>query len=126
MHATDTKEQRAWGDIDDEVVRSALHELDRRLKQTFGPRYVKLILFGSRARRDHKPDSDADVAVVMRDRVEKWWPLTQEVLAETYEILLDTGLYIEPWLFEENVLEQPELASNPLLIRAILRDGMSP
>ena len=85
--------ERAWGDIDEEVLRSSLRELDRRLKAKFGERYLKLILFGSRARGDHQPDSDADVAIVMRDPIEDWWPLTQSVGEETYEILLDTGLY---------------------------------
>ncbi len=50
--------ERAWGDIDEEVLRSSLRELDRRLKAKFGERYSKLILFGSRARGDHQPDSD--------------------------------------------------------------------
>ena len=117
---------RIWGDIDDELVRSSLRELDRRLRAKFGERYSRLILFGSRARGDHKPDSDADVAVVMRDAIEKWWPLTQSVGEETYDILLDTGLYIEPHVIESAEISAPERASNPELIREILRDGYTP
>ena len=49
--------ERAWEDIDEEMLRSSLRELDRRLKAKFGERYLKLILFGSRARGDHQPDS---------------------------------------------------------------------
>src|SRR6266478_9545926 len=51
--------------IDDPVVRVALRELDRKLRERFGREYLRLILFGSRARGDSKPDSDADVAVVL-------------------------------------------------------------
>lgn len=117
---------RVWGEIDDEVVRSALRELDRRLRAKLGDRYTKLILFGSRARGDHKPDSDADVAIVMREPIDNWWPLTQSVGEETYEILLDTGLYIEPHVIESAEISAPDRASNPQLIREILRDGYTP
>lgn len=118
--------KQAWGEIDADVLRSALHDLDRRLKEKFGERYLKLILFGSRARGDHEPDSDADVAIVMRDMVTEEWPLTKSVLAETYEILLDTGLYIEPHVFEAAALAAPESARNPPLVREILKDGYTP
>src|SRR6266446_1409190 len=47
--------------IEDPVVRVALRELDRKLRERFGREYLRLILFGSRARGDSKPDSDADV-----------------------------------------------------------------
>ncbi len=46
--------------IEDPVVRVALQELDRKLRERFGREYLRLILFGSRARGDSKPDSDAD------------------------------------------------------------------
>lgn len=118
--------RRAWGDIDDEVVRSALRQLDRRLRAKLGDRYSKLILFGSRARGDHRPDSDADVAIVLRDRNDKTWPMTQSVLAETYDILLDTGLYIDPWLIDDAALQGAETADHSLLAREILRDGYTP
>ena len=112
--------RREWGDIDDELVQSALRELDGRLRAKFGERYVKLILFGSRARGDHKPDSDADVAVVMRDKVEEEWKLTRSVGEETYDILLKTGLYIEPWLFDDVALADPKMAGDPQLLSRIL------
>jgi predicted nucleotidyltransferase len=45
--------------IGDFVVRSALRELDRKLRERLGRKYVKLMLFGSRARGDNNPESDA-------------------------------------------------------------------
>jgi len=48
------------------VVRDAegkLDEIVRRIVEKFNP--VRIILFGSRARKDAKPDSDADLLVVM-------------------------------------------------------------
>src|ERR1041385_3643626 len=37
------------------------------LRETFGARLVSALLFGSRARGDHRPDSDYDVAGLLRD-----------------------------------------------------------
>jgi len=120
-----TKEP-VWGEIDETVLRSSLHRLDQQLREKFGERYVKLILFGSRARGDHRPDSDADVAVIMREPVEDRWDLTKSVLDDTYDILLDTGLYIEPRLLDEEALNAPDKSANPVLVQEILRDGVAP
>jgi predicted nucleotidyltransferase len=51
-------------------VRSVLAELRRRLEELYGDRLVKLVLFGSRARGDARPDSDIDVLVVLRGPVQ--------------------------------------------------------
>jgi predicted nucleotidyltransferase len=50
-----------------------------RLESRFGDRLLSLRLFGSRARGDHEPDSDADVAVVVRD-------LTDDERAEAIDL----------------------------------------
>ena len=118
--------EQVWGEINEDIVRSALHELDHRLRNKLGASYSHLILFGSRARGDHKPDSDADVAVVMHGEVKDEWALTRSVLEETYELLLDSGLFIEPWIIEDTALRLPHDAANPLLVRNILKDGRMP
>ena len=51
-------------------VRGVLAELRRRLEELYGDRLVKLVLFGSQARRTASPDSDIDVLVVLRGAVE--------------------------------------------------------
>ena len=53
-------------------VRSVLNKLRRRLKELYGDRLVKLVLFGSQARGDAEPDSDIDVLVVLRGPVEPY------------------------------------------------------
>jgi predicted nucleotidyltransferase len=39
----------------------------KALDETYGPRLERVVLFGSRARGDARPDSDYDVAVFLRD-----------------------------------------------------------
>lgn len=48
----------------------ALREYRRLLQDTFGERLEMVRLFGSRARGDADAESDADVAVVVRDLTE--------------------------------------------------------
>jgi predicted nucleotidyltransferase len=46
-----------------------LAELRRRLEALYGPRLVKMILYGSQARGDAAPGSDIDILVVLRGLV---------------------------------------------------------
>jgi uncharacterized protein len=110
--------------IADPILKSALGQLDHALREKFGEKYLRLVLFGSRARGDHQPDSDADVAVVLRGDIDSRWKLKRQMIESTYPILLETGLYIQPWPIGESELEDPEKSSNPNLARNILRDGI--
>lgn len=109
----------------DAVLAAVLNELDLRLRRRFGSAYVKVILFGSRARGDHAPDSDADVAVVFGDPIEDGWQIKKQIIEETYPLLLTTGLYIQPWAVSKRDLENPDAAANRALLRSILREGVT-
>ena len=111
--------------IDDPVVRAALRTLGGKLRKRFGRKYVKLILFGSRARGDDAPDSDADVAVVLRGRIRDRWFWRRAIIEDTYPILLETGLYIQAWPVEERELDDPDRSPNPDLVRNIVREGIA-
>ena len=62
-----------------------LADLRRGLSSLYGDRLVKLILFGSRARGDARPDSDYDIAVFLRDF--SWGD-------QPHDRMLDAGLAI--------------------------------
>ena len=51
-------------------IRTILAELRSRFEALYGDRLVKLILYGSQARGDAKPDSDIDVLVVLKGPVQ--------------------------------------------------------
>jgi uncharacterized protein (UPF0332 family)/predicted nucleotidyltransferase len=104
-------------------IAALLADLERRLGRRFGKRFVALYLFGSRARGDHEPDSDVDVAVVLDQELPRPFDVTREILEDTYDLLLDTGYYIQPWPLEKGSLDDPSSHPYPQISRAVLRDG---
>jgi predicted nucleotidyltransferase len=48
-------------------IEAALAQFAANVRNHYGSRLHGLYLFGSRARGDHRPDSDADVAVILQD-----------------------------------------------------------
>jgi len=51
-------------------LQAILAELRRRLEALYGDRLLRVVLFGSQARGDARPDSDIDVAIVLKGRVD--------------------------------------------------------
>ncbi|MCO6434391.1 nucleotidyltransferase domain-containing protein [Nitrosomonas nitrosa] len=82
------------------------------------------ILYGSRARGTHRPDSDADVAVLLKGEHQRVLPTTLAMADVAYDVLLETGINISPlpvWLDE---WEHPENYSKPALLQNIAREGV--
>ena len=105
-------------------IAALLAELKRRLERRFGDRLVALYLFGSRARGDHEPDSDVDVAVILDQKLPSPYTAKDPLLDDTYELMLETGYYIQPWPLEKGALESPDAHPSPQISRAVLRDGL--
>ena len=63
------------------------------LAEVYGDRLERVVLFGSRARGDHRPDSDYDVAVFIEDPGTLTGEL-DKLASLTTAILLDTGAVI--------------------------------
>lgn len=77
------------------------------------------IVYGSRARSPHRPDSDADVAVLLTGEHQRFLTTKLAMADVAVDVLLETGVNISPlpvWLDEWEHLENH---SNPDLLRSI-------
>jgi predicted nucleotidyltransferase len=108
-------------DMDVETERAA-----RAFLEKLSGRYdlIGAILFGSRARRNHRPDSDADIAVLLRGRRGQFLDTKLALADIAYDVLLETGILIQPFPIWEEDWEHPERSANPALLRNISREGV--
>jgi predicted nucleotidyltransferase len=82
------------------------------------------ILFGSRARHQNRPDSDADVAVLLHGRRGPFLDTKLALSDIAYDVLLETGILIQPLPVWEDEWKHPDRAENPRLIKNIAREGI--
>jgi len=109
-------------DLDAETERAARMFLSR-----IAGRYdmTGAILFGSRARRTHRPDSDADVAVMLKGTHGKFLETKLAMADVAYDVLLETGIRVQPLPIWEDQWSQPERYSNPRLLANIAKEGVA-
>jgi predicted nucleotidyltransferase len=98
----------------------------RRFLALIAPRYdmAGAIVYGSRARGTHRPDSDADVAVLLKGEHQRFLTTKLAMADVAFDVLLDTGINISPLPVWVDEWEQPENYSNPSLLRNIAREGV--
>jgi predicted nucleotidyltransferase len=107
--------------IDDDTERA----LQRFLERISGHYDILgAILFGSRARRTHDANSDADVAVLLRGPHQRFVATKLAMADEAFDVLLETGIRIQPLPIWQDEWEHPESYSNPLLLQNIAREGV--
>ena len=82
------------------------------------------ILFGSRARRSHGADSDADIAVVLEGRSGDRTAAALDMAGIAFDVLLETGVLVEALPLWQDEFNRPERFSNPTLIENIRREGV--
>ena len=82
------------------------------------------VLFGSRARGGFRPDSDADIAVLLRGVPGQRVDEALKMADIAFDVMLDTGILIEAIPLWEQEWEHPERFSNPALIENIRREGL--
>lgn len=82
------------------------------------------LLFGSRARNSHRPDSDVDVAVLLHGEPGSFVATKLAMDDLAYDVLLDTGIRIQPLPIWEEEWAHPERYSNPRLLYNIEREGI--
>lgn len=83
-------------------------------------------IYGSRARGDHHPDSDLDLAVILRaaraapgERVQ----VKLELADIAFDILLETGMLISALPVWQDEWKEPQRGANPRLLENIQREG---
>ena len=84
-----------------------------------------VILFGSRARGDHRPDSDVDLALLLRGQKSNPLPIVSHMAGIAADVMLDTGILVEAWPIWLDDWEHPERATNPDLVHNIRREGIA-
>lgn len=82
------------------------------------------MLFGSRTRGDYGGDSDADVAVLPSGDHQRLLPTKLAMADEAFDILLETGIRIQPLPIWEDEWADPDHYSNPQLLKSIAREGL--
>ncbi len=75
----------------------ALADFVRAVRAHYGDRITAIVLFGSRARGEARPSSDADVVVVLADGAWINWQERHVLSDLSYDVLLGHGLDIHPW-----------------------------
>ena len=108
---------------DDMAVERALRDFARAVERTYGDRLRGIYLFGSRARGDHTPESDADIAIVLANGDWRRWDETMRIADLEYETIVATGAEPQGWPVSEREWMHPELHHNPALVRAMRRDA---
>ena len=107
--------------LDPETERAARAFLDRIARQY---EVAGAIVYGSRARHTHRPESDADVAVLLRGRAGPFVATKLEMADIAYDVLLETGIRVQPLPIWEEEWTHPEAYSDPRLLRNIDREGV--
>lgn len=106
----------------DEITESAV----RRFISLIADRYdiAEIIVYGSRARGTHRPDSDADVAVLLRSERQRFLEVKLDMADAAFDVLLETGILISPLPVWVDEWDHPEIYSNPVLLHNINREGV--
>ena len=103
----------------DKETEEAVNAFVSRLPANYSA--LEIFVFGSRARRDHRPESDADVAVILAGDPADRTAVALAMADISFDIMLDIGILIEAIPFWSNEWETPTLFSNPSLIENIKR-----
>ena len=100
--------------VDEPILRRLKGELER----LYGDRLERVLLFGSRARGDARPDSDWDIAVFLRGYDGNWEEVSR--LSDLgFDLMMETGLYLSLQPFAPE-----ELAERTLFMHNLCRDGI--
>lgn len=106
----------------DPTTRNAIQAFIERVASRY-PLH-EAILFGSRARGDARPDSDADVAIVLEGPEGSFIQTKLDMADIAFDVMLDTGIRIQPLPIWTDQWRQPDTWLNPELLDNIAHTGI--
>jgi antitoxin ChpS len=105
----------------DEEVGQVLLRFAKDVREHYGSGLAGLYLYGSRARAGHRPESDADLVVILSKDFDFWREVG--VLSDlSYDYLVDQGVCIDAKPVALLEWNDPSSHVNPSLVRAMRRD----
>jgi len=107
--------------IDSETDRAA-RAFMRRLEGRYPVR--EAILYGSRARQTHRPDSDVDMAIVLDGEHGNRTAVAMDMAGIAFHVMMETGVMVEALPLWGDELQHPETFPHSHLIQNIQRDGV--
>lgn len=103
-----------------EKLKSILNQLRSHFEQMYGDRLVKMVLFGSQARGDARPDSDIDVLIVLKGEVNPG-----EEIRKTSQIVATLSLEYDEVISRLFMDEDRFVHRNGPLLRNIRKEGVA-
>jgi hypothetical protein len=85
---------------------------------------IEGLVYGSRARGDHKPDSDTDLAVILKGERGDRYQVSGDMAGIAFDVMMETGVLVSALPLWEDEFRQPEGFNNPALIANIKREGL--
>ena len=81
------------------------------------------LLYGSRARGEDRPDSDADLALIIAEGTADWH-LVGALAELAYDVFLESGILIQPVPISLTHWLHPERFPRPGFLRNVAREGI--
>lgn len=113
MHSM--QHQNTLVSVEDKVIKEFLAKIS-----PLEPQIARMHLFGSRARKDWRPDSDYDILIVLQKKERS---VIDKLYDAVLEVLLSTGRLISLKIFSESEFNRLRSIPTPF-VSNVLKDGI--
>jgi antitoxin ChpS len=103
-------------------IRPATERFLHKIRGSFP--VTRAVMFGSQARGSAGPASDVDIAVFLSGKPARYVQTKLALADIAYDVLLETGIHIQPLPIWEEEWAQSGAYRNPRLLENISRDGV--
>ncbi len=99
----------------------AIHELKKRLLDRYGERLVRFIVHGSYARGEHTPESDIDIVVTFKGKVDS--DMEWEIWNIAFDVDLQFDVVFDVQSFSEEEIQHTIIGATPF-VETVLEEGI--